>query len=70
MDQDGVDYVDKADFGDVLNYCGLFLQTQEITSIYKQLDPKDTGINAEKFDDLPAVEREAVKCQHRLEKAA
>eukprot|EP00944_MAST-04C_sp_MAST-4C-sp1_P015120 g15120.t1 len=50
VDWDGAGLCDKADFGDVLNYCGLFLKTQEVTSVYKQLDPKDTGnINVEKF---------------------
>ena len=44
VDWNGEGICDKSDFGDVLNYCGLFLSTQEVTSIYKQLDPKGSGM--------------------------
>lgn len=50
VDWDGQGVCDKSDFGDVINYCGLFLSTQEVTSIYKQLDAKNSGvINVQNF---------------------
>jgi Ca2+-binding EF-hand superfamily protein len=50
VDWNGEGVCDKSDFGDVLNYCGLFLKTQEVTSIYKQLDAKNSGvINVQSF---------------------
>ena len=40
---DGSGMCDKQDFGDVLNYCGLFLSTQQVASIYKEADKGNTG---------------------------
>ena len=43
VDWDGTGICDKQDLGDVLNYCGLFLTTQQVTSVYLALDYENTG---------------------------